>query len=138
MAATAENRGGPVLPEKVQPCAAPAAGGSRQGEDALVTRDELAAAHEAHVPPESRKHVAGPFFSSGRGWTSLAEKHLLDLPGGKYGQEIHDDRLPLHLRQDRLVKGLHLPRIEALRSGNTLDLGITRCSLCLTQVVPVH
>jgi hypothetical protein len=25
-----------------------------------------------------------------------------------------------------------------LRSGNTLDLGITRCSLCLTQVVPVH
>jgi hypothetical protein len=47
IAGASENREGAPLLEKVHPCAAPIAGGPLHGGKALMTRYELAAAHEA-------------------------------------------------------------------------------------------
>ena len=136
VAGTPENRVGTALLENVHPRAARNAGRARRGEEALVARDELAAAHEAEVPLEPRyvaetiKGEGGacgagypPFDGdptvvrafrrprashggtsesarSGEGWCCLEAEHVSEPPCGEYGQEIHDNRLPLQLRKD--------------------------------------
>ena len=89
--------------EKMHPCAARAACGPQKGDNALVARYELATAHEAEVPLESRTHVA--------------ESVECERGASRTGDSFFDYDFHTHSRASYPARGFKDLRLFAVRSS---------------------